>query len=88
MFIRLIRLKKQIETGQMRDPITEIPLGHYEPPLNIDSDIIYGASQENFAYANIGKYRIVSQLYQRTRSTRSCRLLLMLETVLLPSTAR
>ena len=23
MFIRLIRLKKQIETGQMRDPITE-----------------------------------------------------------------
>ena len=46
MFIRLIRLKKQIETGQMRDPITESPRGHYEPPLNIDCDIIYGASQE------------------------------------------
>ena len=83
MFIRLIRLKKQIETGQMRDPITEsYSLGS---PLNIDSDIIYGASQENFAYANIGKYRMVSQLYQRARS---CRLLLMFETVLLPSTAR
>ena len=87
MFIRLIRLKKTNRnwTNERPDKPKVIPRGHYEPPLNIDSDIIYGASQENFAYANIGKYRMVPQLYQ---CARSCRLLLMFETVLLQSTAR